>query len=126
MKMTMNRDILHVSTMGRSVEFKKGVPIHVPPKMVKEIIALGGTVSEEQDQVEVKAVLAEIQKDADDAEARAPAINEAIRAMVERNQRGDMTAGGRPNLNVLAKLTGFTVSSQELEPLWLAIVAEMA
>jgi len=125
MKMTLNRDLTHVSLIGRSVAFKAGVPTHVPPKMVKEVLQIGGVIADE-DEAEVTRTMAQINKDEADAASRAPAIKAAVKQLVERNQRGDFTAGGRPNLNVLAKLTGFTVAAQEMEPLWNEVVAEMA
>jgi hypothetical protein len=126
MKMILNRDLHLVSLCGRSTMFREGVVTFVPPNMVKEAIAVGAVVSPDEDKAVVDATMAALASDANDAAARVPAITEAIKKVIARNQRGDFTAGGRPNLNVLAKLTGFIVTSQELEPLWNATVAEMA
>ena len=39
MKFTLNRDRVHASVLGLSVEFKKGVPTHVPPELYAEVQA---------------------------------------------------------------------------------------
>ena len=41
MKFTLNRDRVHASVLGLSVEFKKGVPTHVPPELYAEVQAFG-------------------------------------------------------------------------------------
>ncbi len=126
MMMTLNRDYQLVSLCGRATFFKEGVPAFVVPHMVKEAIALGAVAAPDEDKALVAATMAEIEKETDDNASRAPKIAAAIKTLVERNQRGDFTAGGRPNLNVLAKLTGFLVTAQELEPIWLTTAAELA
>jgi len=117
MKMKLNRDHLHVSLTGLSVLFKADVPTFVPPRLVKEVIALGGVAADEDKAAEAIA-LAEIDRAKVEMDARRPAIVAAVEKMLERNQRGDFTAGARPNINVLNKETGLMVTTQELEPIW--------
>jgi hypothetical protein len=41
MNFILNRDRTVVSTLGHSVEFKKGVPTYVPPVLYAEVSAVG-------------------------------------------------------------------------------------
>ena len=47
MKFTLNRDRVHASVLGLSVEFKKGVPTHVPPELYAEVQAFGAVPDDE-------------------------------------------------------------------------------
>lgn len=123
MKMSLNRNLVHYSLCGRSVRFEKDKPTFVPPHMIKEIVALGGVVAD--DPAVVEETMKALDKEKADAENRVPTISEAVKQLVARNQRGDFTAGGRPNLNVLSKMCGFTVTAQEMEPIWNSVVASL-
>jgi hypothetical protein len=124
MQMQLNRDHVHVSKRGISIRFAKDVPTFVPPYLVTEVVGLGGTVSE-TDQSTVDAEMKVVKQAETDAEGRSPAIEAAIRTMIERNQRGDFTAGGKPNLNVLSKMVGYTVNADELDAPWRKVRAEI-
>lgn len=126
MQMQLNRDYVHVSLSGLSIEFKKDTPVFVPPRLVREIVALGGTASDDSPDkaAEVKA-LAEISAAQAEDATRAPKINEAIRTMIARNQRGDFTAASKPNLRILMNLTGLEITPEELAPMWDKIKAEI-
>ena len=60
MEMQLNRDYTLVSLSGLSVQFRKDTPTHVPKRLIQEVIALGGTASENsKNEVEqVKAAIA--------------------------------------------------------------------
>lgn len=124
MMMQLNRDHTFVSKIGPSIQFHKNKPTYVPAKFVTDIIGLGGEVAE-TDQQEAKNAMALIAQAQLDADAKAPKIEAAIRKMVERNTRGDFTAGGEPNLNTLAKLLGDVVAREEMAPVWAKIKAEL-
>ena len=47
MKFTLNRDRVHASVLGLSVEFRKGVPTHVPPELYAEVQAIGAVPDDE-------------------------------------------------------------------------------
>jgi hypothetical protein len=55
---------------------------------------------------------------------REEAIREKIEFMRERNERGDFTGAGRPDLRILASLLGFRPDRHEVEKLWDKIRAE--
>lgn len=124
MMMQLNRDHIVVSKSGPSIQFKKGVPTHVPPRLVPEVLAVGGE-SVETDKDAEKAALAEINAAKSLLDERAPKVEAAVKALLARNQRGDFTAGGRPNLNVLFKESGLTVDAEELDPIWNKVKAEI-
>ena len=52
-------------------------------------------------------------------------ITEAIKTMIERNQRGDFTGQGKPNLRILMNLTNLEITPEELGPIWDKIKAEL-
>jgi hypothetical protein len=124
MQMQLNRDHVYVSKRGTSIRFAKDTPTFVPPYLVTEVVGLGGTVSE-TDQSTVDAEMKVVKEAVIAAEGRSPAIEAAIRTMIERNQRGDFTAGGKPNLNVLSKMVGYTVNADELDAPWRKVKAEI-
>ena len=124
MMMQLNRDHVHVSNYGISIAFTAGVPAYVPARLVPDIVGLGGTVSEtDQGVVDAEMKVVEAAKIA--AEGRVPAIEAAIKTMVARNLRGDFTGGGKPNLNTLSRLLGFTINADELEAPWRKVKAEI-
>lgn len=45
-------------------------------------------------------------------------IELALKTMLERDQEGDFTANGEPNLNVVAKLAGFKVARAQVQPIY--------
>jgi hypothetical protein len=124
MMMQLSRDHVHVAKNGLSIQFKAGVSTYVPPRMVPDIVGLGGSVAE-TDQAVVDAEMKVVDEAKIATEGRAPAIEAAIRTMIARNQRGDFTAGGKPNLNVLLKMTGLIVTADELEAPWRKVRAEI-
>lgn len=124
MMMQLNREHVLVSKSGLSIQFLKNTPTHVPPRVIREAIALGAEAAEEDKSVVTKA-MAELDAAKDEAAARAPTIEAAVRKLLERNQRGDFTAGGRPNMNVLFRETGLQVAPEELEPIWVKVKAEI-
>lgn len=46
------------------------------------------------------------------------AIRKAIITMAGRKEEGDFTSAGNPNLNALAKLTGFRVDKESMSEVW--------
>lgn len=47
-----------------------------------------------------------------------------IKALLERNQKGDFTGQGLPDLNALSKVCAFKVTKEILDAAWLAVQAE--
>lgn len=105
----LNRDRALVSTMGLSVNFKKDVPVFVPPPLWREAREMG---AEPTDELPEDTGVAVSKAPTDPAE-REQAIREAIEALTLRNQRDDFNAGGKPNLKPLADFLGWSVSAKE-------------
>lgn len=113
-------DTTVASLSGRSVEFKKGVPVLVPPQMHAELMAMGIRSADETDEVDVDA---EKSKPADtepsDPAARETAMFAVFETMVLRDRRGDFMASGAPHGNVLAKELGWQpIQAKEREAAW--------
>ena len=116
MKMQMGQDYSFVARCGLSWNFKTGEPQEIPTKLVREVMAAGCYLVEDKEVAEKEMALVNAEKQ--ELNERVPKIEAAIRKMVERNRRGDFTAGGRPNLNTLYRETELEVDSAELEPIW--------
>lgn len=124
MKMTLNRDYVLHHDSGLSIRFSKGEVTYVPPRMVADAVALGAEAVAD-DAAAVEQTMKEVAAAREEKAGRAEKIEEAVRKMVARNQRGDMTAAGRPNLNVLFQMTELRVTSEELEPIWSKVVKDL-
>jgi len=121
MLMQSSQELSFVAKCGLSWNFVPGTPQEIPTKLVSEAITHGlQAVDPKANEQAVEQVAAE--KEA--AVARVPTIEDAIRKMVKRNLRGDFTAGGRPNLNALFRLSQQELTSEELDPIWNKIKKE--
>lgn len=115
MNFTLNRDRTVVSTLGHSVEFKKGVPTYVPPELYAEVSAVGAMPEHELTEEEVKKTAPA--EPADPAEREA-AVFAAFEGIMLRGRREDFTAGGAPHPKVLAQALGWTLHNKERDILW--------
>lgn len=108
------------TTLGYAFEFKKGVPLHVPPRAVKAVMERGAVpVEGEQDAVaEATAVpLTDMQREPTDPEERVMRIAEAIVAL---HKSGELTytAVGKPSHNQLSRHLKFRVDAAERDAAW--------
>ena len=108
-----NRTVASVT--GRTIDFEKGVPTHVPFQMHKEVIAAGG-VPEDELEDDDKQKAPELT-----AEERVTLIQAAMEDMVAANVREDFTAGGAPHAKKLSDKLGFNVTPQERDTIWEAL-----
>lgn len=51
-------------------------------------------------------------------------ITRALKTMLEREEDGDFTGNGDPNLNAVAKLVGFKVARKQVQPIFTALKEE--
>ena len=93
MKFTLNRDRVHASVLGLSVEFKKGVPTHVPPELYAEVQAIGAVP---EDEIVEEPTVAKTSEPSD-PNKRKEDVFAAFEILVLRNDRNDFTAGGAPH-----------------------------
>lgn len=112
MKFTLNRDKV-VSAGGHAIEFKKGVPTHVPPAAYKAVTAVGGIPDEQlEDDPEPQS------KEPADADQREKLILSTMKQMADKNAREDFTGTGMPTLPALNERLGFRIDAAERDALW--------
>ncbi len=114
MKFTLARDRVYASVLGLSIEFKKGVPTHVPPELYAEVQAIGA-VPEDELTDEKPAIKT---NEPSDPHKRKEDIFAAFEMLALRNERGDFTAGGSPRDQVLESILGWKLGAKERDALW--------
>lgn len=114
MKFTLHEDRVIGTTKGHAIEFKKGVPTHVPKECWNDVRG-HGAVAEDQSAVdEQKPAKGSV----DDPETRKKALYAAYAELVETNKRGDFDPTGAPSLKVVNKTVGFDVDIKERDATW--------
>lgn len=119
----LNRTHTHRSTMGHIVNFVKGQPVYVPPALEKEV-ALIGAEPVDGERVELLEDLPEALPEEPTGEERKKLLKLTYGQLEARNQRGDFTGQGRPNVKVLQSLLGFEVTNRERDEVWEEYVGE--
>lgn len=109
----LNRDKTVVSTMGHAIEFKKGVPTHVPREMWADVQAIGAIPEEDLPEEEKKTDNAP-----NDPAERETLIFAAFEQIVLGNKREDFSGTGVPHAKTLEKVLGFKVDNKERDQLW--------
>lgn len=114
MELVLNRKYCLVSLTGHAIQFEKDVKTKVPACMVHEAMAIGAIPVEdlEAEPEEVKTVH-EL-----DPLKREGEIMSAFKIIVERAQRNDFSAAGRPHAKAVSKLVGYDVDNTERDRLW--------
>lgn len=114
---TLNRDHVLASTLGHAIEFVKDVPTMVPAPLHAAVIAIGAVLHEGEVAQEAKTTEPDGDKRADD-------ILAAIEVLVDRNERTDFGANGRPQVSALALLLGWKPNAAEVAALWARFQAD--
>ena len=114
MKFTLSRDRTYASVLGHAVEFKKGVPTHVPPELYAEVQAIGAVPDDEIEDAPSAVKTNEPQ----DPNKRKEDVFAAFEMLALRDERGDFTAGGSPRDQVLEPILGWKLSAKERDTLW--------
>ena len=120
MKFTLNRDRVHASVLGLSVEFKKGVPTHVPPELYAEVQAIGAVPEDEI----VEEPAAAKTNEPSDPNKRKEDVFAAFEILALRNDRNDFGANGRPAIGPMAALLGWKPTAAEVAALWARFQAD--
>lgn len=113
MKFILHRNLTVPSTMGHTIEFKKGEPTHVPKEMWKDAQAVGAVPEDELDVDEVKQP-----ETALDPEDRKALIFAAMKQVVEKGEREAFTGNGSPHAKVISEIVGFTIDAKERDAVW--------
>ncbi len=120
--MVLNRNHMMSTTTGHMIGFKKGVPVHVPPSLVKEAIGIGAEAVDEKGAQEIKdkfeADAPKGRPEVPVGEVREAKIREVLEDIMARNETSDFTAAGRPKLDSINAELDFKVSKDEVTPLW--------
>ena len=114
--LVLNRDYVLTTTMGHSIQFKKGVPTNVPPSVYQAALGIGAQPPEgEAPNVPVEV---DPTKPPTDAALRNPLILAAIEKIVAGNERKDFTAAGSPTVKAVERILGFDVDGREIAVMW--------
>lgn len=113
MNFTMPFDKTVPTKLGHTIEFKAGVPTHVPKECWRAVQAEGAVP---EDSIAEK--VAPTKKVVEDALDRRKAVFKAFEQLVEKNRRGDFSANGMPKTQAIEKLTEFDIDAKERDALW--------
>lgn len=116
---TLNRNFTLRSTKGHILNFKKGVPMYVPPELERDVVAIGGEPVSGEAPAVVDDELEKIAPAAPSGDERESKILAAFAALVKRNAREDFSASGIPNTRALREALGFSVDVKERDRLWI-------
>jgi hypothetical protein len=128
-----NKDeVVRIASTSGHIVLVGGEFTEVPEHMERDAYALG-CVSEEL----YNSIKSDMEKDAAAAKNsllgggnppgsadRSPVVIATIKTMLESSEDGYFTKAGLPNLKVLEKLCGFTVSKDDMETAWGVVSAE--
>jgi hypothetical protein len=115
--MVLNRNYDLSSLHGRTVNFKKGEPVWVPPQCVKEALQIGA------EGVDEKLDILDGEKPAPPEytqQERTDMMLEAFPELELANDRDSFTAQGIPTVTAIQALTGFAPTSKERDDAWVA------
>lgn len=121
MDFILNRDHTLCTTLGHTIEFKKGEPVHVPHEVWTHVQAIGATPVEDLPALKVNATA-----EPEDPVARREAIMAGFAAMVEGGKRESFMASGSPHVKALASQIGFLIDNKERDALWTAFMQSKA
>lgn len=115
----LQRDRVIRTTTGHSIEFKKGVPVYVPPGAVRAAMDAGAVpIADDFVGGEDEDARPVMSAEAVDPVARKAKILEVLDTVVKRNDRDDFSAAGKPHVKAISELAGFKVDKKELELAW--------
>ena len=113
LKFKLNRDHVLCTLEGPSFRFKKGEVTLLPPRYAPAAISIGAEAVDGDEAVndEIKAEMAREQAATGE---RLERLRACVQRLVDRNQSGDFTAGGKPNKKKVENLLGGPVGDEEL------------
>jgi hypothetical protein len=113
MRFKLHKDKTVTSTLGHTVEFKKGELVHVPKEMWNEAVAVGAIPENELPDEETKKADQVLS-----ADERKKLVFTAFTKLVEKNERESFTGNGAPHNKAVAETTGFPIDAKERDRLW--------
>ncbi len=118
MKFIMSRDRTVVTRQGRSFEFVKNEPLHVPDFCWQDVISAGAVPEDELPEADPNAPVVP------QGNERLKVITAAMKDMVVRNVREEFNAAGMPDVAVLSTRLGFSIDARERDAVWAAAQTE--
>lgn len=115
--MVFHRNFVMTTKSGRSIEFRKDEPVHVPPMCMAEAIAIGARMADGTDVENLPAEPKPITAPSD-PEIRAKEIVKAFKTIVAKNDREDFMASGTPTSAAVSREVGFKVPNKEVSQVW--------
>jgi hypothetical protein len=119
---TLHRNHVLRTTKGHSIGFVKGERTWVPPACVPDAVAIGAVSEDEIDLLPTEAAPAAPMS----PDKRNELLCAAFDKLLLRNERGDFSASGLPNVAKLKELCGFEVTNRERDAAWTAYTAAKA
>lgn len=120
-----HRDITITSTLGYSLAFEKGKPMHVPRAMHPEVMEKGimpcdakGNALDAPEAAAISPDAPKVLVSPEDPEERKDAIKTVLQALVDRNDPHDFSASGIPSSGAVTAALGWKVEPKEIRPIW--------
>lgn len=119
--MVLNRNHVLRTTKGHHIGFVKDEVIDVPKTCYGEAVAIGA-VRADGDAANV--IEDEKRKPALSAAEREELLVEAVRALMERNEREDFTTTGQPTVAAILRESGEKFDVKEVSAAWKKVTSE--
>ena len=113
MEFVLNRDKTVSSVLGHTIEFKKGIAVHVPHEMWTAVQGIGAIPAED-----LPADKLPDSNEPTDPAAREQAIFAGFEKLVNENKRGNFTGVGLPHGKALKEVLGFSIHDKARDALW--------
>lgn len=125
LKFKLNRDFVLVTEEGPSFRFKKGEPVLIPKRYVSKVVEIGAEAVDSDASDADAEVRAEMEREAAADAQRLDRLRDVLGKMIERNNSGDFTAGGKPNKKKVELMFGGEVSDKEVAAVFEQMKQEM-
>jgi len=119
---SLGRDVRIATTTGHVLRFEKGVPKSVPRVAQPYCEDKGVTFVDDTDAQDSPR----LPERNPQGRERLAAVQDAMLLLARRQDSGDFTGGGVPDLKALAKLVDFPVLARERNAAWEPIVQQLA
>jgi hypothetical protein len=113
-KMVLDRRAVLRHITGQSIQFEPGVPIGVPPQLVKSAISMGARMTDGKTPDLAESEAMPVNRGPVDPDERMVEITEIVVQMIERNDREEWTGTGTPNVQRVTELLGYKVQKNEV------------
>lgn len=118
--MVLNRDHVMRTMKGHHVGFKKDVPVPVPKIVYGEAIAIGAIRADGNNANVIEETALKPPMTNED---RAELLTEAIKSLMEKNERDDFTTTGQPTVAAVLRETGEKFDVKEVGAAWKKVTA---